>query len=83
MKFLRFIYKVSALQTASYKRLRKHMSHWYMQCILRSLIRTVLKPTLISSDSIKITCVQAVASSVMVQILHARKCKVNLRLDRS
>lgn len=83
MKFLSFIYEVSALQTASYKRLRKNMSHWCMQCLLRSLIRTVLKPTLVSSDSIKMPCVQAVASSVMVQILHAKKCKDNLRLDCS
>lgn len=77
MKFLSFIYEVSALQTASYERLRKNMSHWYTGGILRSLRRAVLKPILISSDSVKMTCVQAVAGSVMVQILHAVKCKDN------
>lgn len=51
VEFLGFIYEVSALQAAAYKRLGRNMSHWYMQCILRNLRRTVLKPTLISSDS--------------------------------
>lgn len=82
MEFLGFIDEVSALQAAAYKRLRKNRSHGYAQCILRFLLRTILKPTLISSDSIGMTRVQAVATRGMVQILHTKKCN-NLRLDGS
>lgn len=63
MEFLGFVHEVSALQAAADEGLGRNMSHCYRQCILRNLRRTVLKPTLISSDSMKRTRVQVLGNA--------------------